>query len=77
MLASINIKFIFDSTCLSESLGDKELFRSANILQIQCCQLSWLVRETPALGAYLLVSRLEDEISRIITEFCHFFSDLQ
>ena len=33
MLSSIDVKFIFDSACLSESLGDKELFSSANIFQ--------------------------------------------
>ena len=34
MLSSIDIKFIFDSTCLSATLGDKVLFSSANIPQI-------------------------------------------
>ena len=34
MLTSIDVKFIFDSACLSASLGDKGLFSSANILQI-------------------------------------------
>ena len=34
MLTSIDVKFIFDSACLSASLGDKELFSSANILQL-------------------------------------------
>ena len=35
MLTSINVKFIFDSACLSASLGDKGLLSSAkNILQI-------------------------------------------
>ena len=34
MLTSIDLRFIFDSTCLSANLGDKGLFRSANILQI-------------------------------------------
>ena len=28
------VKFTFDSACLSESLGDKGFFSSANILQI-------------------------------------------
>ena len=32
---SIDVKFIFNSACLSESLGDKGLFSSANILQIE------------------------------------------
>ena len=32
MLTSIDVKFIFDSACLSASLGDKGLFISANIL---------------------------------------------
>ena len=35
MLTSIDVKFIFDSSCLSASLGDKELFSSGNILQIE------------------------------------------
>ena len=34
MLTSTDVKFIFDSACLSASLGDKGSFRSANILQI-------------------------------------------
>ena len=33
MLTSIDVKFIFDSACLSASLGDKELFSSGNIIQ--------------------------------------------
>ena len=33
MLTSIDVKCIFDSVCLSASLGDKGLFSSANILQ--------------------------------------------
>ena len=32
ILTSIDVKFIFDSACLSASLGDKGLFISANIL---------------------------------------------
>ena len=34
MLTSIDVKFMFDSACLSATLGDKSLFRCANILQI-------------------------------------------
>ena len=34
MLTSMDVKFIFDSACLSASLGDKEFFSSANILQL-------------------------------------------
>ena len=34
MLTPIDIKFIFDSACLSESLGDKGLFSSEKILQL-------------------------------------------
>ena len=34
MLTSIDVKFIFDSACLSASLGDKGLFSLANIFQI-------------------------------------------
>ena len=44
-LTSIDVKFIFDSVCLSASLGDKGLFSSANTLQIEanscsCCFFS-------------------------------------
>ena len=50
---------------------------SALVLQVeQCCQLSRIIRETPDLGLYLLVSRLEFEICRIIAEVCHFFITL-
>ena len=35
MLTSIDVKFIFDSSCLPGSLGNKELFSSGNILQIE------------------------------------------
>ena len=34
MLISIDVKFIFDSACLSASLGDKGLSSSANIFQL-------------------------------------------
>ena len=34
MLTSIDVKFIFDSACLSANLGDKGLFRSAKIVNI-------------------------------------------
>ena len=34
MLTSIDVKFFFDSACLSANLEDKGLFRSANILQV-------------------------------------------
>ena len=35
MLTSIDVEFIFDSACLSASLGDKELLSSGNILWIE------------------------------------------
>ena len=38
---------------------------------LQCCQFSRIIQETPEFGPYLLVSRLEYEISRIFTEICH------
>ena len=38
----------------------------------RCCQLSRIMRETPDFDPYLLVSRLESEIPRIITKVCHF-----
>ena len=34
----------------------------------QCCQLSRMIWETPDLGPYLPVSRLESDITRIITK---------
>ena len=34
MLTSIDFKFIFDSACLSASLGDEDFFNFATILQI-------------------------------------------
>ena len=40
MLTSINVKFIFDSACLSASLGDKGLLSFANS---RCCLLSCLL----------------------------------
>ena len=40
MLTSIDVKFIFDSVCLSASLGDRGLFSSANILQMADVELS-------------------------------------
>ena len=38
----------------------------------RCCQLSQVMRETPDFEPYLPVSRLESEISLIITKVCHF-----
>ena len=43
----------------------------------QCCQLSWIRQETQDVVPYLLLSRLEDEISQILAEVCHFFSKLE
>ena len=37
----------------------------------QCCQLSRIIQETPDFGPYLPASRLEYEISRILTDVCH------
>ena len=34
MLASMDVKFIFGSACVSANLGDKGLFVSANILSM-------------------------------------------
>ena len=34
MLTFIDVKFIYDSTCVSANLGDKGLFSAANVLQI-------------------------------------------
>ena len=42
---------------------------------IQCCQLSWIIWETPGFGPYLLVSRLEYEIFWIIAERLPFLVD--
>ena len=46
MLTSIDVKFIFDTSCLSGSLGNKELFSSGNILQIEDAMFLFLPRET-------------------------------
>ena len=54
MLSSINVKFIFDSACLSASLGGKKLLSSANILQIAMRLSSCLL----AVAAMLLANRL-------------------
>ena len=34
MLTLIDVMFIYDSACVSASLGDKGLFSAANVLQI-------------------------------------------
>ena len=48
-------------------------FPSAELgIATQGCQLSRIIRETPHFKPFLPVSRLESEISRIITEVCHF-----
>ena len=39
----------------------------------QCCHVYQIILETPNFQPYLPVSRLKCEISRIITEVCHFF----
>ena len=39
---------------------------------LQCCQLSWIIWETPAFEPFLPVSRLESEISWIIAKVCYF-----
>ena len=41
-------------------------------VQRQGCQLSQIIRETPDFEPFLPISRLESEISWIITEVCHF-----
>ena len=45
MLTSINVKFMFDSACLSATLGDNWFFMCANILQIAdvICQVAFLL----------------------------------
>ena len=35
-------------------------------ISFQCCQLSWIIEETPDFGPYLLISILESDISRVI-----------
>ena len=39
-----------------------------NLFPLQCCQLSWIIRQTPDFGPYLPVSRLESYISPIIAK---------
>ena len=40
MLTSIDVKFIFDSACLSACLGDNGLFSFANIFRITDPEMS-------------------------------------
>ena len=42
MLTFIDVKFIFDSTCVPASLGDEGLFSSANIL-LMADVVHWVV----------------------------------
>ena len=42
---------------------------------LQCCQLPRIIRETAGFGPYLPISKLEDEISRIIAESLLFLVD--
>ena len=53
----------FDSLCGSHLQSQREL---------QGCQLSQIIRETPDFKPFLPVSRFESDISRIIAEVCHF-----
>ena len=53
----------FDSLCGSHLQSQREL---------QGCQLSWIIRETPDFKPFLPVSRFESDISRIIAEVSHF-----
>ena len=39
---------------------------------LQCCQLYWIIPDTPDFEPFLPVSRLESEISRIVAEVCYF-----
>ena len=53
----------FDSLCGSHLRSQREL---------QGCQLSQIIWETPDFKPFLPVSRFESDISRIIAEVCHF-----
>ena len=43
-----------------------------NLIYMQGCQLSQIIRATPDFEPYLPVSRLMSGISRIIAEVCYF-----
>ena len=43
-----------------------------DVCNVQCCQLSRIIQETPDFEPFLAVSRLESEISRIVAEVCYF-----
>ena len=62
----INSHSIFSRLCI-----DIVEWKDRENCHLQCCQLSCLIRETPDFGLYLLVSRLEYEISWIITKVCN------
>ena len=64
MLTSVDVKFISDSSCLSANLGDKGLFRSANILQIadvvrRVVFLLFLLCFQPIVRHFFLVKRVK------------------
>ena len=67
-----NLRLVdFDPFLFLESLpvsGNYRLVccRSDLSYEMQCCQLSRIIRETPDFGLYLPVFRLESDISRII-----------
>ena len=55
----------FDCMSLNDIHGSPESLGS----QVQGCQLSRIIRETPEFEPFLLFSRLESEISRTIADF--------
>ena len=52
------------------------MYRSSNTGNMdcnqQCCQLCWIIGETPDFEPFLPVSRLKSEISRIIAEVYYY-----
>ena len=68
-LLQLNYYLICIFSCFHEIALYKTVIKS-----MQFCQLSRIIRETPDFEPYLPVSRLEAEISRIITKVCHLIS---
>ena len=70
LIATFLILYLYLPKGLAATTEFTAIFQG--LKQKQGCQLSQIIRETPDFGPYLPDSRLESEISRIITEDCHF-----
>ena len=65
-------QLIYYLICIFSCFHEIALYKTVKSMQF--CQLSRIIRETPDFEPYLPVSRLESEISRIITKVCHLIS---